>query len=86
MRKEYDFTKARYHKGSIVKKSNKIQKTFWLDEDVFEWLVKEAEIRGIPYQTLMNSLLKQMMHGRSSLEERVSMIESKLNLKKSGWV
>ncbi len=85
MKKEYDFTKAKVHKGPIVtNKGNKIQKTFRLDEDVFEWLVKEGKRRGIPYQTLMNSLLKQTMSQEVSLIERVERLEAKLNVKKSG--
>jgi uncharacterized protein (DUF4415 family) len=85
MKKEYDFSKAKIHKGPIVSsKGNKIQKTFRLDEDVFEWLVKEGGRRGIPYQTLMNSLLKQLMLQEATLLERVERIEAKLNIKKSG--
>jgi uncharacterized protein (DUF4415 family) len=86
MKKEYDFSKAKLHKGPIVApaKGKKIQKTFRLDEDVFEWLVSEAKKTGIPYQTLMNSYLKQMMNQEESLLERVEKIEAKLNLKKSG--
>jgi uncharacterized protein (DUF4415 family) len=84
MKKKYDFSKAKLHKGPVVKKANKIQKTFRLDEDVFEWLLHEGETRGIPYQTLMNSLLKQVMHGEASLEQRVARIEARLNVKRSG--
>lgn len=85
MKKEYDFTKAKVHKGPIVSgKGNKIQKTFRLDEDVFEWLVREGERRGIPYQTLMNSALKQLMNQEADLLKRVEKIEAKLNMKKSG--
>lgn len=85
MKKEYDFSKAKIHKGPIVSsKGSKIQKTFRLDEDVFEWLVREGERRGIPYQTLMNSLLKQVMNQEVTLLERVEKIESKLKMKKSG--
>ena len=85
MKKEYDFSKAKVHKGPIVaNKGNKLQKTFRLDEDVFEWLVREGKVRGIPYQTLMNSLLKQMMSQEETLLERVEKIEVKLNMKKSG--
>lgn len=85
MKKEYDFSKAKVHKGPIVSnKGSKIQKTFRLDEDVFEWLVKEGRRRGIPYQTLMNSLLKQMMNQEATLLERVERIEAKLKIKKSG--
>ena len=85
MKKEYDFSKAKVHKGPIVaSKGNKLQKTFRLDEDVFEWLVREGKLRGIPYQTLMNSLLKQLMNQKETLLERVEKIEAKLNMKKSG--
>ncbi|OFZ15719.1 MAG: hypothetical protein A2Z20_08990 [Bdellovibrionales bacterium RBG_16_40_8] len=85
MKKEYDFTKAKVHKGPIVSgKGNKVQKTFRLDEDVFEWLVTEGERRGLPYQTLMNSVLKQTMNQEASLLERVERLEAKLNVKKSG--
>ncbi len=66
------------------RKGNKLQKTFRLDEDVFEWLVREGKARGIPYQTLMNSLLKQLTSQEESLLERVEKIEAKLNMKKSG--
>ncbi len=83
MKKEYDFSKAKVHRGPIVKKANKVQKTFRLDEDVFEWLVHEGESKGIPYQTLMNSILRQIMQEGSSLEKRVARIEQKLNIKKS---
>ncbi len=81
MKKEYDFSKAKTHRGPIAK-SNKIQKTFRLDEDVFNWLVAEGKRRGLPYQTLMNSLLKKIATGELSLEERILKIEEKL--KKSG--
>ena len=86
MKKEYDFSKAKLHKGPIVapSKSNKIQKTFRLDEDVFEWLISESEKKGIPYQTLMNAYLKQLMSQEESLLERVEKIEAKLKMKKSG--
>ena len=42
-------------------KGAKIAKTFRIDMDVFLWLRKEAERTGIPYQTLLNSKLRQSM-------------------------
>lgn len=81
MKKEYDFSKAKIHKGPIVPtRGNKIQKTFRLDQDVFEWLIREGKRRGIPYQTLMNSLLKQVITQDAFLLERIERIESKLKL------
>ena len=84
MKKEYDFSKAKIHKGPIVSSKGKLQKTFRLDEEVLEWLVREGQTRGIPYQTLMNSLLKQLMNQEETLLERVEKIEAKLSMKKSG--
>ncbi len=43
-------------------KGAKIAKTFRLDVDVFLWLRKEAERTGIPYQTLLNSKLRESMN------------------------
>ncbi len=85
MKKEYDFSKAKVHRGSLLTpKGSKIQKTFRLDESVFLWLIEEGKKQGIPYQTLMNSILKRSMSENSSLEERVRKIELKLGLKKTG--
>lgn len=85
MKKEYDFSKAKVHKGPIVvsARGKKVQKTFRLDEDVFEWLLRESKKKSIPYQTLMNAYLKQMMNKEETLIERVERIEAKLNMKKS---
>jgi len=83
MKKEYDFSKAQVHKGPIIK-PNKIQKTFRLDEDVFNWLQEQSKKSGIPYQTLMNSLLKKIIVNNGSLEDRVLKIEQKLKMKKTG--
>jgi predicted DNA binding CopG/RHH family protein len=85
MKKEYDFSKAKVHKGPLlVSKGSKIQKTFRLDESVYRWLVEEGKKQGIPYQTLMNSILIRSMSENSSLEDRVRKIEQKLGLKKTG--
>ncbi len=85
MKKEYDFSKAKVHRGSLLaSKGSKIQKTFRLDESVYHWLIEEGKKQGIPYQTLMNSILKRSMSGHSTLEERVRKIENKLGLRKTG--
>ena len=38
--------------------STKIAVTSRLDADVLSWLREQADKKGIPYQTLMNSILK----------------------------
>ncbi len=85
MKKEYDFSKAEIHRGPLLtSKGVKVQKTFRLDESVYLWLIEEGKKQGIPYQTLMNSILKRSMSENLTLEERIRKIEHKLGLKKTG--
>jgi uncharacterized protein (DUF4415 family) len=69
MKKEFNFEGAK--KGARVNPSKtKIVITARLDMDVIMWLKQEAEKRGLPYQTLMNSILKDQANGnKTSLEE-----------------
>lgn len=52
-------------KKKALKKSSEVKVTVTsrLDSDVVEWLKKEAQKSGVPYQTFMNSILKQAMSG-----------------------
>jgi uncharacterized protein (DUF4415 family) len=85
MKREYNFSKARVHQGPIVPTGKKLQKTIRLDEDVLDWLMREGKKRGIPYQTLLNSILKDAMNNDSmDLEKRLSRIEQLLRIKKAG--
>ena len=62
MKKQYDLRKLRVtRRGAIAKPSAKVQKTIRLDLDVLAWLMKEGSRRGLPYQTLINSTLKEAM-------------------------
>lgn len=64
MKKEYDLRKMKVKKrGAVVPKSAKVMKTVRLDADVLQWLVAEAGERGIGYQTLLNSTLRDVMKG-----------------------
>ena len=64
MKKEYDFSKAKVHKGPLLTpKGSKIQKTFRLDESVYHWLIDEGKKQGIPYQTLIASVLHKYVNG-----------------------
>jgi uncharacterized protein (DUF4415 family) len=60
MKKDFSFADAK----PVGNKFNgaKIVKTFRLDMDVFLWLRQEAERTGIPYQTLLNSKLRESMN------------------------
>ena len=62
MKKQYDLKKLRVtRRGPLATSTTKVQKTLRLDLDVLTWLVKEATRRGLPYQTLINSTLKEAM-------------------------
>jgi len=60
MKKGFDFADAKPVGNKF--KGAKIVKTFRLDMDVFLWLRREAERTGIPYQTLLNSKLRESMN------------------------
>ena len=64
MKKEYDLKKLKRAKtGAVVKKDAKVIKTIRLDVDLIGWLINEADRRGVKYQALINSLLRQAMQG-----------------------
>lgn len=59
MKKEYDFSKAK--KRSLRKKvdsgSSKIPTSIRLDGSILAWFKTEAQRQGVPYQTLISSVL-----------------------------
>lgn len=64
MKKEYDLKKLKRAKtGAVVNKDAKVIKTIRLDVDLIGWLINEADRRGVKYQALINSLLRQAMQG-----------------------
>ena len=54
MREEYDFSRA--VKNPYAKKLKK-QITINIDSDTIDYFKKQAELSGIPYQTLINLYL-----------------------------
>lgn len=54
MREEYDFSNA--VKNPYAKRLKK-QITINIDEDAINWFKQQAQISGIPYQTLINLYL-----------------------------
>jgi uncharacterized protein (DUF4415 family) len=87
MKKEYDLKKMKVvGRGPIVNgKTAKVSKTIRLDFDIVKWLVAESERTRIPYQTLINHLLKECMdrskrHENEDLEKFVNdIIEKRSN-------
>jgi len=78
-KKEKDIGELRVKsKGPIAPEDEvKVKKTIRLDYPVFEWLLKESEAVGLPYQSLINSLLTKAMK-QKSLEERLLDLETKM--------
>lgn len=64
MKKEYDFSGA--VRGKFYR-PNKIQKTLRLDKEILDFYKKMAIKNGIPYQTLINLILKKFMAEEGSL-------------------
>jgi predicted DNA binding CopG/RHH family protein len=59
MKREYDFSKAKKRSGrvKIDTSAAKIPTSIRLDGSVLAWYRTEAERQGIPYQTLIGSVL-----------------------------
>jgi uncharacterized protein (DUF4415 family) len=78
MKKEYDFSKGTVNKKPLSDtKKSKVLTSIRLDGIVFQWFMAEAERTGVPYQTLINSSLKQAIETPSTkeLEERLKSLE-----------
>jgi len=76
MKKEYDFEKLKPAKKRIASlKDVKVVRTIRLDTRVLAWLSHEADKRGMPYQTLINSILTEAMSAEENqLEKKVRAI------------
>ena len=82
-KKEFNLKKAKKVGNRFKDKDVKISVTSRLDSDVVFWLKSEAEKRGLPYQTFMNSLLKQAMSGTlTDVETLRKVIREELKNKK----
>lgn len=76
MKEEYDFSDSTVTPG-LDPKSTKIQTSIRLDADLFMWLQSHARQENIPYQTMINKLLRESMQ-RPSVEDRLTRIEKKV--------
>jgi uncharacterized protein (DUF4415 family) len=73
MKDEYDFSKAK--RAKKFTQHPKIIKTFRLDPEVLQWLMREGEKHGMGYQTFLNWFLRQAAVQQESLESRVRKLE-----------
>jgi len=83
MKKEFNFKKAKKVADRFKNTDIKVTVTSRLDPDVVYWLRKESEQKGVPYQTIMNSILKQAMAGSLTNGETLrKVIREELDKKK----
>lgn len=85
MKKEFNFKGAK--RGARVDSSTtKVSVTARIDMDIVSWLRQESEKRGMPYQTLLNSILKEAMTGQQTYnsEEAIRKIVREELGKKAG--
>jgi len=68
MKKEFNFSNATRIGDKFKNKDVKVSVTARLDPKVVSWLRQESERKGIPYQTLMNSILVESMNAGSQEE------------------
>lgn len=71
MKKEFNFKGAK-RGARINPETTKVSVTARLDVDVLTWLRQESEKRGMPYQTLLNSILKEAMTGHRTYNSEES--------------
>lgn len=61
-----------------LKKQKRVKITINLDADSLEALKKEALASGVPYQRLLNKLLKQSLANKRAAESRIDRLEREL--------
>jgi uncharacterized protein (DUF4415 family) len=92
MKKEYKLSKMKQVKRSAIEPKDakvKISKTIRLDGDLVQWLVSESERTGIPYQTLLNSKLRESMNlpdrVRELVREEIGKVSWRSPVNKAGF-
>jgi len=68
MRKEYDFSKGK--RGAVVPSTGKTRITIMLDDEIIEFFRKEAEAKGVGYQTMINSVLRTLLAKPSNHDDQ----------------
>jgi uncharacterized protein (DUF4415 family) len=73
MKKEFNFKGVKRVGDRFKGKDVKVSVTARLDPKVMAWLRQESERKGIPYQTLMNSILTENMNstGQEAVIRRI---------------
>lgn len=61
-----------------LKKQKSVKITINLDADSLKTLKKEASASGVPYQRLLNRLLKESLTSKRATESRIDRLEREL--------
>jgi predicted DNA binding CopG/RHH family protein len=80
MKKEYDFSKMKKRPGKtlVVPDAGKLPVSLRLDYRIISKLKDEAERMGLPYQTLINSILHMYSDGQLIDKKTVELMMKKL--------
>jgi uncharacterized protein (DUF4415 family) len=86
MKKEYDLSKLKRRKARVAIPASELKTMISLrmDIDVLSWLKTEAERTGIPYQTLLTSILREKMNAGDIKEQLRLVIREELGNKRTG--
>lgn len=82
MKKEYNLDKMTKRKGKVkvVADANKVAISLRLDSSIIAGLREEAQKLGLPYQTLISSILHQYLNGELISKKNLDILKS-LNVK-----
>jgi hypothetical protein len=61
-----------------MKKQKSVKITITLDADSLEAVKKQASASGVPYQRLLNRILKESLASKKSAESRIDRLEREL--------
>jgi predicted DNA binding CopG/RHH family protein len=76
MKKKYNFTKSKKRSERAPVLSSKIPTSIRLDGAIISWYKTEAERLGIPYQTLVSSVLHRFANSELIDKEEVLKLSS----------
>ncbi len=86
MKKEYDLSKLKKRKARAAIPSSELKTMISLrmDLDILSWLKTEAQRTGVPYQTLLTSILREKMSAGDIKEQLRLVIREELGNKRTG--
>jgi len=86
MRDEYDLKKLKRRSGKTKFDPNagKVATSLRIDASVSAFFREEANRTGVPYQTLINSILHQYSTGEHAEKKTIKMLQCLMSKRKSG--